>query len=387
MDILASEVIAMNSSEKVEILGRSAQYDLCGEACGTDAARKKDNLGRWIYPAALPDGQRVAMLKVLLSNACQKDCHYCANRASRDFRRISFAPEELARAFDQMHRKGLVKGLFLSSGICGEAGRAMDRMIATVELIRKRYAFPGYVHLKILPGATFAHVEQAVQLATRVSINLEAPNAERLARIAPRKDFAANLLQPMHWAKSLIEASGGRLVPAGQTTQFVVGAAGESDREILMTTARLYREIGLARAYFSAFQPVADTPLEGHPPTPPLREHRLYQSDWLLRQYDFTFEDLIFDEAGNLPREADPKMMWAQVHLERFPIEVNRASREELLRVPGLGPRSVARILRLRRQGTFRTLTDLKKIGAVASRAAPFILLDGKRPPYQMSLW
>jgi predicted DNA-binding helix-hairpin-helix protein len=263
----------------------------------------------------------------------------------------------------------------------------MDQMIATVEWVRKRYAFSGYVHLKILPGASLAHVERAVQLATRVSVNLEAPNAERLARIAPRKDFAANLLQPMHWAKGLIEASGGGLVPAGQTTQFVVGAADESDREILMTTARLYKEIGLARAYFSAFQPVADTPLESHPPTPPLREHRLYQSDWLLRQYDFTFEDLIFDETGNLPREADPKMMWAQVHPERFPIEVNRASREELLRVPGLGPRSVARILRLRRQGTFRTLTDLKKIGAVASRAAPFILLDGKRPPYQMGLW
>jgi predicted DNA-binding helix-hairpin-helix protein len=256
-----------------------------------------------------------------------------------------------------------------------------------VELVRKRYAFPGYVHLKILPGATFAHVERAVQLATRVSVNLEAPNAERLARIAPRKDFAANLLQPMHWVKSLIEASGGCLVPAGQTTQFVVGAAGESDREILMTTAQLYRGMRLARAYFSAFQPVVDTPLESHPPTPPLREHRLYQSDWLLRQYDFTFEDLIFDEAGNLPREADPKMIWAQVHPERFPIEINRANREELLRVPGLGPRSVARILRLRRQGAFRTLTDLKKIGAVASRAAPFILLDGKRPPYQMSLW
>jgi putative DNA modification/repair radical SAM protein len=379
--------MVMDTFEKAEILGRSAQYDLCGEACGTDAARKKDDLGRWIYPAALPDGRRVAMLKVLLSNACQKDCYYCANRASRDFRRVSFAPEELARAFDQMHRKGLVKGLFLSSGVCDEVGRAMDQMIATVEWVRKRYAFSGYVHLKILPGASLAHVERAVQLATRVSVNLEAPNAERLARIAPRKDFAANLLQPMRWAKGLIEASDGGLVPAGQTTQFVVGAADESDREILMTTARLYKEIGLARAYFSAFQPIADTPLESHPPTPPLREHRLYQSDWLLRQYDFTFEDLIFDETGNLPREADPKMMWAQAHPERFPIEVNRASREELLRVPGLGPRSVARILRLRRQGTFRTLTDLKKIGAVASRAAPFILLDGKRPPYQMGLW
>lgn len=376
----------MDTLEKVEILGRSAQYDLCGEACGTDAARKKDDLGRWIYPAVLPDGRRVAMLKILLSNACQKDCYYCANRASRDFRRVSFTPEELAKAFDQMHRQGLVKGLFLSSGVCGDPSRAMDQMIATVELVRRRYAFPGYIHLKILPGASFAHVERAVQLATRVSVNLEAPNAERLARIAPSKDFAASLLQPMYWVRDLVEAGGGRLVSAGQTTQFVVGAADESDREILTTTARLYKEIGLARAYFSAFQPVADTPLEDHAPTPALREHRLYQSDWLLRQYGFTFEDLVFDEEGNLPAEADPKMMWAQIHPEYFPIEVNRASREELLRVPGLGPRSVARILRLRRQRTFRTLTDLKQIGAVVSRAAPFILLDGKRPPYQMRL-
>lgn len=376
----------MDTLEKVEILGRSAQYDLCGEACGTDAARKKDDLGRWIYPAVLPDGRRVAMLKILLSNACQKDCYYCANRASRDFRRVSFTPEELAKAFDQMHRQGLVKGLFLSSGVCGDPSRAMDQMIATVELVRRKYAFPGYIHLKILPGASFAHVERAVQLATRVSVNLEAPNAERLARIAPSKDFAASLLQPMYWVRDLVEAGGGRLVSAGQTTQFVVGAADESDREILTTTARLYKEIGLARAYFSAFQPVADTPLEDHAPTPALREHRLYQSDWLLRQYGFTFEDLVFDEEGNLPAEADPKMMWAQVHPEYFPIEVNRASREELLRVPGLGPRSVARILRLRRQRTFRTLTDLKQIGAVVSRAAPFILLDGKRPPYQMRL-
>ena len=377
----------MDTLKKIEILGRSAQYDLCGEGCGTDTARKKDDLGRWIYPAVLPDGRRVAMLKVLLSNACQKDCYYCANRASREFRRITFAPEELARIFDQMRRRGLVRALFLSSGVCGDTDRTMDRMIATVELVRKRYAFSGYVHLKILPGASLAHVERAVQLATRVSVNLEAPNAERLARIAPRKDFAVNLLQPMHWAKDLIEASGGRLARAGQTTQFVVGAAGESDREILVTTARLYKEIGLARAYFSAFQPVANTPLENHLPTSPLREHRLYQSDWLLRQYEFTFEDLVFDEAGDLSREADPKMIWARAHPERFPIEVNQASREELLRVPGLGPRSVSRILRLRGQGAFRTLSDLKKVGAVASRATPFVLLDGKRPPQQMTLW
>lgn len=374
----------MDTIQKIELLGRSAQYDLCG-ACGPQVGRVRDELGRWIYPAVMPDGRRIALFKVLLSNACQKNCYYCANRASRDFRRISFTPEELARTFDQMHSRGQVQGLFLSSAVCGHAAGAMDRMIAAVELVRRN--FPGYIHLKILPGATFAHVEQAVKLATRVSVNLEAPSQERLARVAPLKDFTTDLLQPMYWVKEIVGKSGRRLAPAGQTTQFVVGAADESDREILSITAQLYEEIGLARAYFSAFQPIKNTPLEDHPSTPPLREHRLYQSDFLLRKYAFDFDDLIFDEAGNLPSEADPKFLWALNHPERFPLEVNRASKEELLRVPGIGPISAGRIVRWRRMGRLRTLADLKKSGAVAQRAAPFILLDGKRPPYQLSLW
>ena len=376
----------MDTWRKIELLGRSAQHDLCGEVCGTEAHRVRDDLGRWIYPAVLPDGKKVYLLKVLLTNACENDCFYCANRASRNFRRLSFAPEELARAFDAMYRRGLVKGLFLSSGVCG-ADRTMDRMIATVELLRRKYAFPGYIHLKILPGASPAHIERAVELATRVSVNLEAPNPARLARIAPQKDFEAELLEPMRRVSSLIAEGEGRLAPAGQTTQFVVGAAGESDRELLSATERLYRELGLARVYFSAFQPVPDTPLDGHPPTPLLREHRLYQSDWLLRKYGFSLDDLVFDEKGNLPREADPKLMWALAHPERFPVEVNRASREELLRVPGIGPRSASRIVRLRRRGKFRHLSDLRKIGVVVKRAAPFVLLDGKRPLYQLRLW
>jgi predicted DNA-binding helix-hairpin-helix protein len=191
----------------------------------------------------------------------------------------------------------------------------------------------------------------------------------------------------MEIAKRLIDASGGQLAPAGQTTQFVVGAAGESDHEILSTTARLYGELDLKRAYFSAFQPVPGTPLDGREATPAWREHRLYQADWLLRFYHFAFEDLVFDGGGNLPRKADPKMMYARVHPELFPVEINRASREELLRVPGLGPRSVGRILSWRRQGALRDLADLRRAGAVAERAASFILLDGQRPPHQLPLW
>ena len=375
----------MDVVQKIEALGESAQYDLCN-ACGA-ATRQRDDLGRWIYPAALPDGSRVRVLKVLMTNVCEKDCYYCAVRASRDVPRASFTAEELARAFDRMHRADLVDGIFLSSAVCAGADRTMDRMIACVELIRTRYQFPGYVHLKLLPGCSEAHVERAVQLAHRVSVNLEAPSAERLAAIAPRKDFYLELTTPMRVAKRLIDASGGRLAPAGQTTQFVVGAAGEPDHEILAKTAELYRDLDLRRAYYSAFQPVRGTPLDGLEPTPTWREHRLYQADWLLRFYGFSFDDLVFDAGGNLPRKADPKMMYARSHPELFPVEINRASREELLRVPGLGPRSVARILRWRREGALRELGDLAKTGAVANRAATFLLMDGRRPPHQLPLW
>jgi len=375
----------MNVRQKIEALGESARYDLCN-ACGA-AARTQDDLGRWIYPAALPDGQRVRVLKVLMTNVCEKNCYYCGVRASRDVPRTSFTPDELARAFDRMHRADLVDGIFLSSGVCTGPGPTMDRMLACIELVRNKYGFPGYIHLKILPGASKAHIERALQLAHRVSVNLEAPNSERLNAIAPRKNFFEELDRPMRIAKDLIDASGGRLAPAGQTTQFVVGAAGEPDQEILHTTARLYTDLDLRRAYFSAFQPVPGTPLDGQSPTPAWREHRLYQADWLLRFYDFSFDDLVFDHQGNLPRKADPKLLYARAHPELFPVEVNRASRKELLRVPGMGPISVGRVLRWRQQGTFREVSDLQKTGAAAGRATPYVLLDGKRPPHQLPLW
>jgi predicted DNA-binding helix-hairpin-helix protein len=375
----------LDAREKVNALGESAQYDLCN-ACGA-AARIRDNLGRWIYPAAQPDGRRIRVLKILQTNVCEKSCYYCGIRASRDQPRSSFEVEELALAFDQMVRANLVDGLFLSSAVCASADRTMDRMLATVELIRLRHRFSGYVHLKLLPGCSEAHIERAVQLAQRVSVNLEAPSPERLQRIAPHKDYFWELLEPMKVAKRLIDEGGGRLAPAGQTTQFVVGAAGESDLELLATTARLYGDLGVARAYFSAFQPVPNTPLENLPAAPAWREHRLYQADWLLRYYGFVFDELVFDGEGMLPRRADPKLMYAQKHPERFPVEVNRAPREELLRVPGLGPKSVARILRWRREGRLRELSDLGHAGAVAERAAPYVLLGGKRPAYQLRLW
>lgn len=326
------------------------------------------------------------MLKILQTNVCHNNCYYCAQRSGRDVRRTAFTPDELAAVFDLMVRRGLAKGLFLSTGIAGSAAKSMDSILATAELLRRRYEFRGYIHLKLIPGVSMAHVEQAVRLATRVSMNLEAPSQSCLECIAPDKSFEA-LLRPMHWVHQLIRGNDRPVLVGGQTTQFVVGAARESDQDILSLASRLYRDIDLRRAYFSAFQPIEDTPLENLAPTKPIREQRLYQSDFLLREYGFGLQDIAFDESGNLPLEADPKQIWADRHPECFPVEINRASREELLRVPGIGPRSATRIVKLRRRGTLRDLRDLGKMGVIVGRAASYLLLAGRRPTHQLPLW
>jgi len=370
---------------KIKLLGEAAQYDICA-ACGPQASRVAGPLGRWIYPAILPDGKTVLLLKVLMTNACENNCLYCINRTSLDTPRTTFLPEELASLFMEMYRRQLVHGLFLSSAVSQSADATMTRMIKTVEILRFKYRFRGYIHLKILPGASFNCVERAVQLATRVSINLEAPNKERLAKICQRKNFEEGIIRRIEWIKKL--STENNLLSAGQTTQFVVGAAGESDKEILETTSHLYSDFNLARVYFSAFQPIENTPLGNHPPTPLLREHRLYQADFLFRRYGFQFEEIFFDERGNLPCDRDPKMVWALNHPEKFPVEINKATREELLRVPGIGPRSANRIIKTRSREKFHSLEEMKKTGAVVSRASSFILVNGKMPreSHQLSL-
>ena len=373
----------MAAEQKLSLLGENAQFDLSC-ACSADPPRRRGPQDRWIYPAVLPDGKRVHTLKVLLDNSCQNDCAYCAQRAGRDTPRDRFAPEELARLFDQMHRASMVRALFLSSGLGGNTVRTMDRMIATVEIIRRRYAFRGFVHLKILPGAEFAQVERASQIAQRISINLEAPGEKRLAALSGSKNFQSDILERMWWIAKLVRER--RFLAKGHTTQFVVGASKESDREIARAAARLYRDYHLTRAYYSKFNPVAQTPLECHPPAPFMREHRLYQVDFLLRKYDFLFEDIPFEDDGNLSLQMDPKTAWACRNPERFPVEVNRADREELLRVPGLGPLTVQRILETRAQQKIRSLSDLKKLNPRAGAAAEYLLFCGKKVARQVSL-
>jgi predicted DNA-binding helix-hairpin-helix protein len=290
----------------------------------------------------------------------------------------------LARLFDQMYRAGLVRALFLSSGLGGNPVRTMDRMIAAVEIVRRRYAFRGFVHLKVLPGVQFAQVERASQIAQRISINLEAPGAKRLAALSGSKNFQSDILTRMWWIAKLVHEK--RFLAKGHTTQFVVGASGESDREIARAAVRLYQDYHLTRAYFSKFNPVPRTPLENHPPAPFMREHRLYQVDFLLRKYNFPFGDIPFESDGNLSLRVDPKTALARLHPEWFPIEINRADREELLRVPGLGPLTVKRILQTRAQQKIRSLSDLKKLNPRAGQAADYLLFCGKKVARQVSL-
>lgn len=375
----------MDIQQKLDLLGEGAQADLACGSCGEGQKRVRDDLGRWIYPVSQPDGRKIMMLKVLQTNACEKDCFYCPVRRSRNVQRTTLQPEELAGAFDQMHRARLAQAIFISSGVAGGGTRTMDRTLATAELLRRKYDFHGYLHLKLMPGAEEGAIERALQLADRVSINLEVPSAEHMAKIASTKKFAEELFSPLQIAKRLIDTKP-ELASKTMTTQFMVGAAGETDHAIVSRTVQLYNDLKLARTYYSAFQPVPDTPLDGLAGTPLVRENRLYQTDWLLRKYGFKFDELIFDPRGNLPVESDPKTIWAAHHPEFFPIDLNRASREELLRVPGIGPTSVSRILKLRRTTKLHAIEELVRIGADAPRAAPFILLNGKKPLHQLSM-
>ncbi len=348
-------------------------------------------------------GGTLPMMRVMVTNACSLGCRYCATRCGRNFRRTAVTPEEIARAFLDLNRRGLARGLFLTSGIPGRAAAAQDRLLAAAELLRERYGYRGYLHLKLMPGAEPAQVERAVALASRVSINLEAPTPETLAALAPEKRLDHDLLPTLVAAGRLArrlrldraeaarraglaalarERDPERRDPGGArsgvTTQFVVGAAGDRDRDTLGLVARLMRGGLLHHAHFSPFVPVRDTPMEGEAPTPEHRALRLYQAERLLREYGFGFEELPFDTAGDLPPDADPKLAWALAHPEHFPLPIERAAREELLRVPGIGPTAAARLVAARGTTVLRGLADLAAAGAAAARAAPFLTLRGR---------
>ncbi|MBN1994222.1 MAG: radical SAM protein [Anaerolineae bacterium] len=376
----------MDLRQKVDTLEQAAALDCEGPPALTSQERKEQFIAHSRAYVTHPQRGKIPVMRIMQTSACERNCYYCPFQAGRNYQRVSLTPEELAEAFDQMQRKKLVDGLFLSSGVAGGGARVMDKMLATVELVRRKYEYMGYVHLKIMPGAETAQIEQAARLADRLSINLEGANENRLARLAPKKDFWQELLPPLYWLRQ----NQHRLEPwvkrPSLTTQFVVGPAGEADRELLTTVNTLYREANLARVYYSAFNPVSNTPFENMPKTPPLREHRLFQADWLLRFYGFNLQELPFDAQGNLPLTSDPKLIWARQCLQH-PVEINRASRAELLRVPGIGPKSAEAIINARREGCLNDLQQLKQMGIWTSRAAPYILLNGRQPGYQLPLF
>ncbi len=343
-----------------------------------------------ITEATMPNGQTIKLLKTMITSACERNCYYCPFRAGRDMRRATFTPDDLANTYMKLYYAKAVEGIFLSSGIIGGGVRIQDKIIATAELLRNKYNYRGYLHAKIMPGADKDQVQRLMELASRVSLNLEAPNADRLGKLAPRKVFMEELVQRLLWVedirtqKSPYKTWNGRW--PSSATQFVVGAVGETDLEIITTSDKMFKLAKLRRVYYSRFTPQRDTPLEEHAPENPWRSHRLYQSSYLLRDYGFSMEELPFDQNGNLPLDTDPKLAWAQTYLQEQPVELNRAAPQELLRIPGIGRVGVQRILEARRVRGLASLQQLKALGINAQRAAPFILLNGKRPAYQLGL-
>ncbi|MBN1817873.1 MAG: hypothetical protein JW828_10970 [Sedimentisphaerales bacterium] len=370
-----------DTHQKLEILSSDAQYDLAC-ACGTkDPAehRKRSEDGQWIYPVTLPSGGSSVLFKTLVSNVCNNDCKYCPLREDQDMRRCSLGVEETVNVFLDYYRRKKVFGLFLSSGMCHRPDATMDRLIGIARQLRQKEQFRGYIHLKIIPGASEAAIEEAVRLSTAVSLNIETPGAKNLARLSDCKNYIRDIIEPIKLI-SRLTGKGGKYPKVKQTTQFIVGAAGESDAEIVQYMGGLYDRLGLQRIYFSAYQRglgAEDIPGEDAVAQNPFdlltREHRLYQVDFLLRRYGFKDEEMIFDATGNLSLETDPKEAWARLHPERFPVPINTASRYDLLRVPGLGPVTVNRILEQRRFARLRRIEDLGRPGKLLQKAAGYL--------------
>jgi predicted DNA-binding helix-hairpin-helix protein len=385
---MTTVIVEPDIGQKLAILGSEASDEVTDVPATQSIQLGIRHATGFIYTATQEGGGKTRLFKVLQTNACRYACTYCFTSCAIRRKRTTFKPDELATTFISLQRERRVDGLFLSSGIVPDADTTMEKMLATVERLRLKEGYTGYIHLKLIPGASYDLIERAVALADRVSLNLEAPNPARLRDLAPEKEFAEGMWRRMGWAAQLMRQARaeGRRAARSLTTQFVVGAVGESDRELLETVQRAHRELGLWRAYFSAFHPIERSPLQDQPAEDPMRSLRLYQSDFMLRDYGFRFDELPFDERGLLPRDKTPKQAWAEAHLHE-PIEVNRAPRHILLRIPGIGPKSADKIIAARREARLRDMSQLKALGVTVGWAAPFVLLDGRRAPVQLGLW
>ncbi len=384
----------LNTVDKLAILADAAKYDA---SCASSGAQRRDSSGTrgigstegmGICHSYAPDGRCISLLKVLLTNYCQYDCLYCVNRVSSNVRRARFGAEELAKLTIEFYKRNYIEGLFLSSGIIKSPDYTMEQMVEVARILRERHQFQGYIHLKTIPDAATELLEAAGRYADRLSINVELPSRRSLGKLAPEKD-ASRIRQAMASLRLKLDEKKEKsrhrnpraLKATGQSTQMIVGADASDDRKILTTSASLYAGYKLRRVYYSAFSPTPHPSSELPPQPPPLkREHRLYQADWLLRFYGFELEEILAGgKDGMLDLKVDPKLAWALKHPERFPMDVNRAERDELLRVPGLGTRSVKAILKARRLNTLR-LDDVARLTTSISKVRPFVVARDWRP-------
>ncbi|MEE4154131.1 MAG: putative DNA modification/repair radical SAM protein [Erythrobacter sp.] len=386
---------AQTLRQKLEILADAAKYDASCASSGTAKRNSKSGgigstEGMGICHAYAPDGRCISLLKILLTNHCIFDCHYCINRKSSNVMRARFTPQEVADLTLSFYRRNYIEGLFLSSGIIKSSNHTMEQIVEVARILREEHDFRGYIHLKTIPEADPELIQQAGLLADRISINVELPTRAGLTRLAPDKD-ERQIEGAMDKTKArIIEAKDERkrfrhapdFAPAGQSTQMIVGADDASDAAIVGKASRLYASFGLRRVYYSAFSPIPDASAVLPLKRPPLmREHRLYQSDWLMRFYGFAPEEVAqaTEADGNLPLDIDPKLAWALKFREHFPVDVNRASREQLLRVPGLGTGAVAKILAARRHRTLR-LDDVARLTQSIAKVRPFLVTLDWRP-------
>jgi predicted DNA-binding helix-hairpin-helix protein len=380
--------VAPDAYQKLSLLGDATRFEPAGGQPAEESASAPVRAPKplpCISEVTTPSGKK-PVLKAMMTTACERNCFYCPFRAGRNqAQRVSFSADEMAASFLTLHRAGLVDGLFLSSGIIKGSVTTQDKIIDTAELIRRKHGYRGYLHLKIMPGAEYDQIQRTMQLADRVSVNLEGPTPDRLAALAPKKDYWGELITRLQWVGQLKRTQPLR---TSVVTQFVVGAVGDTDLELLQVSERLYQQFGLRRAYYSAFSPIAGTPFDQLAAVSPLREFRLYQASFLLRDYGWSVEDLPFQSQANLPLDQDPKRAWADAHLRQAPVEINRAPRSQLLRVPGIGPVAADAIVQARRHSRIYELAHLRALGVRdIDKAAPYILLNGRAPFRQLSLF
>ncbi|HOV33189.1 MAG TPA: putative DNA modification/repair radical SAM protein [Candidatus Hydrogenedens sp.] len=373
--------------QKLAILTRGARYDV---SCASSGVERKPEAGKLGYtlPGGIchswsSDGRCVSLLKTLQTNCCTNNCAYCINRCKNNVERTVVKPEELANITYQFYRRNYIEGLFLTSGIMGNPNRTMELMLDTIKTLRTRYRFNGYIHAKILPGAEENAIEEAIFWADRVSINIELPTTPSLQLLAPQKNFK-QIIYTMKRINAIREKllsqrqKQGYYAMSGQSTQIIIGATPETDWQILKLTEYLYKNIGLKRVYYSAYVPINQEPYLPMFSNPPLlREHRLYQADWLLRFYGFSLNELLSEINPKLDEHFDPKVSWALRNLNFFPVEICTADLHQLLRVPGIGPISAQRILHSRKSNIM-DLEALKRLGVVVKRARYFITIKGR---------